>query len=211
MDWALFTSDQASVIYLSIAMGWILNAQAGRLLGRRRKGRRSQGRTASADVIPFRPDQPLHDPHVQMEAIAQVGFERRRLLNMAEYRVFRALESIVDKEGGGYRLMAQTSLGELIAPASTSGTSKERKAAFASVNSKRLDFAVIDKNGFLHLAIEYQGAGHHQNKAFLRDAVKKEALRRAGVPLLEVSQGMMPSDLAHAVRRFLAVPDRTGT
>ena len=36
------------------------------------------------------------------------------------------------------------------------------------------------------LAVEYQGHGHYQNRAFMRDAVKREAVRKAGVPFLEI-------------------------
>ena len=36
------------------------------------------------------------------------------------------------------------------------------------------------------LAVEYQGHGHYQNKAFMRDAVKREAVRKAGIEFLEI-------------------------
>ena len=39
-------------------------------------------------------------------------------------------------------------------------------------------------------AIEYQGGGHHQGTAAARDAVKKEALRRAGIGYPEVIAGV---------------------
>lgn len=38
----------------------------------------------------------------------------------------------------------------------------------------------------LALAIEYQGSGQYSLKAFIRDAVKHEALRKAKVQMLEV-------------------------
>ena len=38
-------------------------------------------------------------------------------------------------------------------------------------------------------AIEYQGSGHHQSSAAARDAVKKEALRKAGIGYHEVVAG----------------------
>ena len=43
----------------------------------------------------------------------------------------------------GYRVMAQTSLGELLTTSAANETIA--KAAFASINSKRLDIAVIDR------------------------------------------------------------------
>ncbi len=141
----------------------------------------------------------LADPRNQLEAIAKADFERQRLLNSSEFRVFRSLEEIVSEIGEGHRVMAQTSVGELLRPKSNSGDWKTRKDAHASINSKRFDFAVVDKNGMLSLAVEYHGEGHHQSKAFMRDAVKREVCRRAGVPFLEVEKGTKPSDLRHSV------------
>lgn len=146
----------------------------------------------------------MADPANQLNAISKVNFEKVQILNKSEYRVFVELEKVVDSYAGKYRLMAQTSLGELLKPRMSSGDWKERKEAFASINSKRLDFAVIDENGLLALAIEYQGAGHYQEKAFMRDAVKREVLRRAGVPFLEVKKGTKPSELRSDVEKLLS-------
>ncbi len=54
------------------------------------------------------------------------------------------------------------------------------------------------------MAIEYQGQGHHQGAAAARDAVKKEALRRAGVGYGEVFAGDGPAELAQVVARVMA-------
>lgn len=145
----------------------------------------------------------MADPLRQMRAISMVEFERTRVWNASEYRVYCALETIIAELDGGHRVMAQTSLGELIRPKQRNPSWKLKKDAFASINSKRLDFAVIDKNGFLAAAIEYQGAGHHQKDAFMRDAVKREALRRAGVPFVEVEQGTTPTELKDRVVKAL--------
>ena len=53
-------------------------------------------------------------------------------------------------------------------------------------------------------AIEYQGTGHHQGTAAARDAVKKEALRRAGIGYHEVVAGhTTPSDLRRLVEKLV--------
>ena len=52
-------------------------------------------------------------------------------------------------------------------------------------------------------AIEYQGGGHHQGTAAARDAVKKEALRRAGVGYVEVVPGDTPAELRRVVERLV--------
>ncbi len=128
----------------------------------------------------------MADVEAQLAAVAKVSFEKRRLLNMGEYDVFRLLERLVSQAGTGHRVMAQTSLGELIQPRPASADRAARKDAHASINSKRLDFAIVDRFGLLAVAVEYQGSGHYHHKTFMRDAVKREALRRAGVTLIEV-------------------------
>ena len=118
--------------------------------------------------------------------ISRVEFEPRRLLNRSEYGILRILEKVVRETGSGRRVMAQTSLGEVIGTRSASGTEEARDPAFRSINSKRLDFLVIDRSGMPVLAVEYQGHGHYQNNAFMRDAVKREAVRKAGIRLVEI-------------------------
>lgn len=149
----------------------------------------------------------LADPERQLSAIAKVSFEKSRILNTSEYRVLVALEKIIEEVGQGHRVMAQTSLGELIKPRNNSGDWKERKDAFSSINSKRLDFAVVDKFGLLALAVEYQGSGHYHTSAFMRDAVKREALRRANVPFIEVKKGTTPSELRDMVFKEINASD----
>ena len=92
-------------------------------------------------------------------------------------------------------------------PKKYAGDAHERRDAYASINSKRLDFALISKTGYIDLAVENQGTGHHQGKAFARDAVKKEALRRAGVPVLEVNAGIEPSAMRAQLEDLLGVED----
>ena len=128
----------------------------------------------------------LGDPSAQMEFISRVDFEPRRLLNKSEYSVLVLLESVARQLASGHRVMAQTSLGEIIGTKATSGSKEDRDLAFRSVNSKRLDFLIIDRFGQPLLAVEYQGHGHYQGKAFMRDAVKREAVRKAGIGFLEV-------------------------
>ncbi len=147
----------------------------------------------------------LADPERQLNAVSKVSFERKPLLNKSEYRVLVELEQIAKDAKQGLRVMAQTSLGEVLSPIKSGGDWKVRKDAFASINSKRLDFAVFDRFGLLVIAIEYQGSGHYHQKTFMRDAVKKEALRRAGVPYLEVPKGMKPSELRTQLEKHLMI------
>ena len=138
-----------------------------------------------------------------MEFISRVDFEPLSLLNKAEYKVLRILEKVTRELDSGYRVMAQVSLGEIIAPQAASGSEKTRDLAFRSINSKRLDFLVIDRTGMPALAVEYQGDGHYQKSSFMRDAVKREAVRKAGVRFLEISAAYDKTTLEHQIRAEL--------
>jgi hypothetical protein len=106
-------------------------------------------------------------------------FQRRRLMSPNEARVFKAAEQVVKHLGLKWRVMAQVSLGEVLA--------SPDPRAYAAVNSKRVDILLIASTGEPVVAIEYQGSGHYLGTAAARDAVKKEALRRAGVAYVEVT------------------------
>ena len=75
---------------------------------------------------------------------------------------------------------------QIIAPKTASGSDEARDLAFRSINSKCLDFLINDHSCLPALAVEYQGHGHYQNRAFMRDAVKREAVRKAKVKFLEI-------------------------
>lgn len=153
------------------------------------------------------PSDRLGEPAAQMEFISRVDFEARPLLNRPEYKILRILEAVAQETPGGLRVMAQTSLGEVLAPQPASGSQEARDLAFRSINSKRLDFLVIDAYGMPVLAVEYQGQGHFSETTFMRDAVKREALRKAGIRLLEVPAVFDAEDLERDIRK--ALPSNT--
>lgn len=168
-----------------------------RRAGKPHKHSEAQAPYDSSDAPPFSPETPfdapdkprdayvnLRDPKVQMQAISLAEFETQPLLNKEEYRLLPILEQITKDLGNGYRIIIQTTLGEVLC--ARAKTKEMQRLANASINSKRLDFAIVDSAGILKLAIEYQGSGHYQGQAFMRDAVKREALRKAGVHMLEV-------------------------
>jgi hypothetical protein len=57
-------------------------------------------------------------------------------------------------------------------------------------------FLIVDQRGWPVIAVEFQAAGHYQGTAVIRDAVKKEALSKAGVAYVEV----FPSDTPDEIR-----------
>jgi hypothetical protein len=90
--------------------------------------------------------------------------------------------------------MGQVSLGEILA--------SDDKNAYLAINSKRADLLIIDADSRPLHAVEFQGTGHHQGTAAARDAVKKEALRRAGIGYVEVVPGDTPAELRAMVRKL---------
>ena len=84
-----------------------------------------------------------------------------------------AVEREINRAGLRWPVMAQVSLGEVL--------SSRDARAYSAINSKRVDLLIVSRSGDPIAAIEYQGHGHYQGTAAARDAVKKEALRKAGV------------------------------
>jgi hypothetical protein len=137
----------------------------------------------------------LTDPAQQLKAVMAASFERRRLLSLSEYKVFRLIEVELAIAARGHRVFAQTCLGEILG--------SDSKDGFRSINSKRVDILVVDRGGWPLLAVEYQGGGHYQGNAGARDAVKREALRRAGVKYLEIFEGDSEDQIRRQVREQL--------
>jgi hypothetical protein len=99
--------------------------------------------------------------------------------------------------------MAQVSVGEILRC--------QDAEAYRCINSKRIDLLLVDGDCQPRHAVEYQGSGHHQGTAAARDAVKKEALRRAGIGYHEVVAGhTTPSDLRRLVEKLVDKPKALG-
>ena len=133
----------------------------------------------------------------QLDIVMNASFQSRSLLNRPEAKVFKALDTAVIERNPGWQVMAQVSLGEFL--------SSKNKKAYACVNSKRVDFALMDESCQVVHALEYQGSGHHTgNTAAARDAVKKEALRKAGIGYHEIVAGhTTPSELRALVEKLV--------
>ena len=132
----------------------------------------------------------------QLKIVMGASFRPRPLLNKAEAQVFAALDRIVIARNPQWQVMAQVSLGEFLASTD--------EAAYLCINSKRVDFALMDASAQVRHALEYQGNGHHQCSAAARDAVKKEALRKAGIGYHEIIAGhTTPAELKRLVEKLV--------
>jgi Protein of unknown function (DUF2726) len=147
------------------------------------------------------------DPKKQLGFVSKVEFEARPLLNRGEFQVLLVLEDAVRTLGAGHRVMAQTCFGEFL-KLKNRERNDDSNRAYRSINSKRADFVIIDAAGYPVAVVEYQGSGHYQGPAVLRDAVKKEACRSAGVALIEVMPNFQKGDLSADIRQILAQANR---
>ncbi len=127
------------------------------------------------------------------------AFYKKKVMSKAEYKVFRIVESEINALRNGCRVLSQTSLGEIV------GSDNEK--AFASINSKRVDILIMDRFGEPLAAVEYQGGGHHQGSAAARDAIKREALRKAGVQFFEVDESHTAEEIGLLVRKLFQPSD----
>jgi hypothetical protein len=137
---------------------------------------------------------PVIDPAEQLRLVMGARFEKRRLLSRSEAHVLYAVERAINTAGLKWRVMAQVSLGEVL--------SSPDARAYSAINSKRVDLLIVSRSGDPIAAIEYQGHGHYQGTAAARDAVKKEALRKAGVRYIAVTPESGTDDMAREIARI---------
>jgi len=186
------TGDKAAVLIVIVSIVlliYFLAAPAGRGFSRRPRRFRTAYRFEQGTT----PD--LKDVGQQLYAVMGASFQKRQLLNRSEYQTFKIVEDEIAAARRGYRVFAQTSLGEILSSPSDD--------AVRSINSKRVDILIVDQGGWPVAAVEYQGSGHYQGTAAARDAVKKEALRKAGVRYVEVSEIDSAEQIRSRVREQL--------
>lgn len=140
------------------------------------------------------PTSQMTDAADQLRAVENAKYGKQPLLRFQESKVFAAAEAAVREAGMPWRVFAQVSLGEVLTCADRSG--------FNAINAKRVDLLIADANFAPLAAIEYQGSGHHLSKAAARDAVKKEALRKAGIGYIEITQDHGPEDVRREIGRL---------
>ena len=204
--------DKPLLLALVLAVGAVIGMSAERIVEgwkraerrerwQRRGGKRAWGGKTKA--VPFAPPPKPLDPVAtaaeQLRVVMAAPFTARPLLNQGERRLLTVLDKALAEESPGWRAMGQVSLGEILA--------SPDEAAFFAVNSKRVDLLIVDADCRPLHAIELQGKGHHlNNNTAARDAVKREALRRAGIGYVEVVSGDTPAEVRARVRKLVGRP-----
>jgi len=161
-----------------------------------KKGDVTDGPWASKlGVVPAK----VPDAADQLRTVMKADFKAQPLLNKSEARLFKAMDKmVVELAPPGWQVMAQVSLGEILRC--------EDKDAYLCINSKRVDLLIVDEECRPLHAIEYQGGGHFKgaHATAARDAVKKEALRRAAIGYEEIVAGHhTPAELRRLVERLV--------
>jgi hypothetical protein len=173
-----------------------LFSKARRSTSRRRKDWNRPRRAVSVPEQGQAHEQAPADAADQLRIVMAAEFTVQPLLNKSEARVFRELDRLVLERNPRWQVMAQVSMGEILRCRDT--------RAYRCINAKRVDLLLMDQECQPRHAIEYQGNGHHQGAAAARDAVKKEALRRAGIGYHEVVAGhTTPTDLRRLVEKLV--------
>ena len=167
--------------------------------GRRWRGSRAEWQRRGKFFQPRHDVPPGRAPDAadQLRTVMQADFKAQRLLNKSEARLFRAIDKMVLELRPNWQVMAQVSLGEILRC--------DDYEAYACINSKRVDLLIVDDECRPLHAIEYQGGAHFKgaHATAARDAVKKEALRRAGIGYVEVVAGDTPAELRRVVERLV--------
>lgn len=161
------------------------------------QGRWTGGRAKIVSIAPPpKPADPVATAAEQLRVVMEADFSARPLFNQGERRLLTVLDKILAEDSPGWRAMGQVSLGEILA--------SPNEAAFFAVNSKRVDLLIVDADCRPLHAVEMQGKGHHlSDNTAARDAVKREALRRAGIGYVEVVSGDTPAEVRAMVRKLV--------
>lgn len=139
------------------------------------------------------------DPNLQVGYVLDAQYRHRRLMNASEYAVFAYLRELLRDLGHRHHAFPQVPLKAFL--------DIEGENARRAVGSKRLDILVVDAAGLPALAVEYHGGGHFQGDAIQRDRIKKLALERAGIPLVELYRDYERTELRGKVCQALGLSD----
>lgn len=200
----LFDESQQLILLLALGILLVLWAFRPSLAGKKNFPRRRwpsrakqwRGDNHSGQIFTRAP---VVDAGEQLKLVMAATFTKQRVLSTSEARVMIEAERAIADLAMPWHVMAQVSLGEILRCPDA--------AAFSAINSKRVDLLIVDEEHDPIAAVEYQGTGHWQGSAAARDAVKREALRKAGVAYVEVMAGShLPADLHREIARLARKP-----
>ena len=111
--------------------------------------------------------------HKYKQEVERSTYKKRSILNSEEIKVYFALVEMVRCFEGYFYIYPQVNLGEII--------SSNTDIGHSAINSKRVDFCISNRSFEPIAVVEYQGGGHFQNDAKVRDEIKHKAVTKAGI------------------------------
>lgn len=125
-------------------------------------------------------------------------YEKKRLLNRSEENVYNAIWRVIySNEKNGFKISMQPSLGEIL---------NCEPEGHKTINSKRVDFCIVDRNYMPVAVIEVNGSGHYQGDALERDEVKRAAIESAGIKYIALRENENINDKLNRELGFLFKP-----
>lgn len=123
----------------------------------------------------------------KLRQVSDARFLTKRLMSDNEAIVLVELEAIIADLGEPWRVMPQVGLSQIIGSNSDEAT--------AAIEGQQVALLVVGGDRTPIAAVEYQPLGQIRSEDAVRDAVKREALRRSGIPYIEVRASDQPGDL----------------
>ncbi len=202
---------ELSLILLIAAVGvtaiWLNEMRGSSRRGKFRSSSRNWSTSQSSNwQKPVSVDAPRGSVDRQLSALRSSKIVPKKPINKTAYRVMVDLERELRARAPKARVLAEVGMGGFLSTGGGGDLLPEDREAFSAFVAKRVDFLVIDGFGNPAFAVEFQGGGHYLgDTAAGRDAVKKEALRLAGVELVEIQNHASAEErralIAGAVRR----------
>ncbi len=126
---------------------------------------------------------PAHTSHeMQLAAIQNdPWYKRKRVLNNTEFVAYHAIKKTIKDShiNNSAYLFPQISLGEVLG--------HHDNECRSAINSKRVDFLLVNKGFWPFAAIEIHGTGHYSgSSSHLRDEIKQTALEAAGIRYIPI-------------------------
>lgn len=157
---------------------------------------RASGPVKRMPTMPSTALAPAHsgpmDSVTQLRLVSDARFSSRRILSEEAAALLGEVESIVAELGQKWRVMSQVSLSDIVDSADTE--------ALSAIGNQRVDLAITTARQMPIAVIEYQAMGQIRQDDAIQDAVRREALRRAGIIYIQVRA----SDPAGVLRDQLA-------
>lgn len=144
----------------------------------------------------------------QLIAVERTSFRVKKPVNAEASRVLKIIENTISQRHTfRYRVFPEIALGAFLA---TEPGGELNDEAWRSINPKRADFLIVDPYGNPVFALEYHGSGHNLGeRSEDRFSVKRKALEKAGVELVEVQRDydadVVRTTIEDALQRYEAI------